>query len=241
MTAISTTGQKVVVLSKRKFWVFDTSPVSLICTGEFTKGRGVFRYGIKDNPLTMQQPIINFDVTGFSAVALSDVYLAIASPGRVTAFIVEGEFGGRLVVSYQFASDPAALVEQLAFSPDGKQLLALLRADIDCKSHAIGLIFRTDTFPKENLDRSTPQCSSAQEIVFNTGQWNLYRPTGVSFSSQGTMVAICTNRSGFRAGIQLLRKTDIWHLWGGLVMIEVFQCDSDQRDWTGYGLTGISL
>jgi hypothetical protein len=225
MTAISPTGRKVALLSKRKFWVFNTRPVTLICVGEFIKGGTIFQYASGDRRLETQHPIINVNVSTFSAVALSDRYLAIAAPGRVMVFIIENEFSGRWVVSYQTTYDQRASIERMAFSGDGEQLLALLRAAIGHSSQVRSLTFHSGLFPKEKIGRNEPDRPQIQEVIFEN-DWDLYRPTGVAFSLEGTLAAICTSHSGYRAGIQLLRRADTG-LWSALGALEEDRCFSE--------------
>ena len=130
LKVISATGDKVAVLSKRRFWVFDTtSQVTLVCAGQFTNGKHAFQYALNDNKLETQHPIPNkYKISDFSCAALSTVYLAVGCPGRVMTFIVEGDQAGRWVTLNEF-EDKDALIEKLTFSTDGKQLLALVRIE----------------------------------------------------------------------------------------------------------------
>ena len=221
------------VLSSRKFRVFDSDPVSLICAGDFGRAGDTFQYSLKDETLEFQFPTPEiFKVSEFTASALSTRYLVIGAPGRVMAFIVEGSLAGRWVISYKYPKDPNALIEKLTFSGDEKELLALLRAEMDGSSQTVALMFSTDK-------RELPTEPSPQEIIFE--KWGSYRPTGVSFSTGGIMVAICTTPSDYLAGIQLLKKeeTGNWIL-GELQNFPVFR-ETERREWTGHGFTGISL
>lgn len=241
LIAISASGSKVAILAKRKFWVFDTNsvPPSLLCIGEFSQGRK-YRYG-KDERLETQHPIIEENITEFSAAALSDHYLAIAAPGHVMAFTVSTEHAGRWVVSYKIPYDDLALIERLKFTLDGEELLAMLRAVVGNSSQVRAMVFQSRSFPGSDFHRSKPQTPQIQEIILD--DWGLYRPTGIAFSTKGTLASICTSHSEYRAGIQLLRKMNSgeWSSWGGLKKVDVFDSKGDQRDWTGSGLTGISL
>jgi hypothetical protein len=192
--------------------------------------------------LEIQHPTADANISAFSAAALSDQYLAIAAPGRVMVFTIQSDFAGRWVVSYQVACDKNALIERMAFSSDGGQLLAILRAATGRLSQVKSLLFHPGLFPKGDLGRSEPKIPQVQEIIFDN-DWDFYRPTGAAFSIEGTLAAVCTSHSGYRAGIQLLTKRDtgLWSAWGGLKKIDVFRGDGDQSNWTGYGLTGISL
>jgi hypothetical protein len=240
MTAISETGQKVVLLSKRKFWVFDTNPsITPVCAGDFAKGGNRFQYASKEGKFDVQLPILPKEVKvgKFTCVALSNKYLAIGSQGRLMIFILEGDFAGRWIVSQVFGQDLKTLIERLTFSPDGNLLLALFR---DTSGHSKGLILYSKDFHQHDLDRAVPEACPSQEI--NLDGWEYFRPTGVAFSSGGGLIAMCTSYSGFRAGIQLLARTDSgqWVAEGDLRIVQVFQ-SNDQREWTGYGFTGISL
>src|SRR5271169_2130819 len=141
LTAISPTGHKVALISKRKFWIFGTSPVDTICTGEFTRGGTTFQYARGDQQLEIQHPIMDVNVLAFSAVALCDQYLVIGTPGHVMIFIVHGEFVGRWVASYRTTYDEHASIERLTFSRDSAQLLALLRASVGHTGQVRCLIF----------------------------------------------------------------------------------------------------
>jgi hypothetical protein len=243
LKVISAPGDKVAVLSKRRFWVFDTtSQVTLACAGQFTNGKHAFQYGLNDNKLETQHPVPNkYKISDFSCAALSTVYLAVGCPGRVMTFIVKGDQAGRWVTLNEF-EDKDALIEKLTFSTDGKQLVALVRIETGNIHQSKALIFSTDEFPKDQLERKynkKPTKPTASEVELEN--WQSYRPRVVAFSSRGTMVAICTNYVQYTARIQLLKKLDSsWSLWGKFHTVQVFP-PHDQRDWHGLGITGMSL
>jgi len=235
LTAISATGRTVAILTKRKFWVFNTRPVGLACIGEFTNGN-VFRYAFNDKLLKPQNPIPhNFKVSQFTCVALSDKYLAVGAPGRVMSFILEGSHAGRWVVSDELP-DARTLIEKLRFSASGRHLLAVLTVENE-SSGSKALFYSTNSFEKRHLERADLIQPKADEVVMNLGS---SRPSGAAFSSKGTSVAICTTHSGATASIVLLREINAtWTLWG-IVKVPVFAAH-DLHDRYGHGLTGISL
>lgn len=243
LKAVSPAGDKVAVLSSRKFWVFATEPqVSIVCAGHFTNWRKAFQRALLNDELETQYPIPDgYKISHFSCAALSSTYLAIGCPGRIMTFIVTGIHAGRWVTLNEF-EDKHALIENLTFSADGSVLLALVRLESSNSTRSKALIFSTEDFPRDRLDRKyamKPTKPDAVEVVLEN--WQSYRPNGVSFSSDGTMVAICTNYVQSTARIQLLKKAgSTWNVWGDLHTIKVFPAH-DQQEWHGLGLTGISL
>lgn len=245
LKVISATGHNVAVLSKKTFWVFETQPVSLVCVGDFTNGATAFQYALKDSNLQTQHPIPRDPmIPDFSCAALSDSYLAVGCQGRIMAFIIEGNQAGRWIVLDDF-EDKEALVENVTFSPNGEELLALLKVKVGQSHHSKVIIYSTQTFPKERLERRYGQKPiKPDSIDVSLKDWHLYRPRGVTFASQGTMIAICTSyiksRDGLSAGIQLLKKTNhVWDLWGKFHMVKLPY--NNDTDWHGGGLTGIAL
>jgi hypothetical protein len=157
-------------------------------------------------------------------------------------FIIEGIEAGRWVTLNEF-EDNGALVEKLTFSSDGKQLLALVRGEIGKSTKTMALVFSTDQFPKDRLERKynkKPIRINPAEIVLKEWQPE-FRVKDAAFAMQSTMAVICTYYIQDRAGIQFLKKTGpTWGVWGKLHPIRLFP-RHDTRQWRGFGITGISL
>lgn len=240
---ISASGNKIAVLGKKSFWVFNTHPISFVCFGDFTNGRDAFQCATKDGTLQTQHPIpLEHKVSRFTCAALSDTYLAVACNGRVMAFVLEGKHAGRWVVLDSF-EDKEAPVEKLSFSADGTQLIALLKVASGVSHQFKAVIYSTSSFPQDHLDRKKPIRPESTDVLLK--DWHTYCPRGVAFSSQGTLVAICTNyvrsKDRLSAGIQLLKKkedTDSWDLWGPFHIVKLpYNDDTAWRE----GFTGLAL
>ena len=121
---ISPSGKKVAVLTLNQFWVFNSSPVKLVCTGNFSK-KAVFKYGQNDGEMTLQSPVPDkLSKVEFRRAAMNDEYLAIGLVrGMILAFIINGDRAGRWVFKHETKN---ALVESLQFSRDG-ELFSLVR------------------------------------------------------------------------------------------------------------------
>jgi hypothetical protein len=158
-------------------------------------------------------------------------------------FIIAGNQAGRWVTSNEL-EDKEALIEKLTFSSDGKHLLALVRVQCDELMQSEALIYSTEDFPKDALERRhnpKPTKPTAEKIPLECLQ--SYRLNAVVFgiSVRSPMIAICTSYVESIARIQLLRKMESgWDLWGPLHSVSVFP-SGDQTQWHGLGLTGISL
>ena len=237
LTAISSTGRKVAVLTDNRFWVFNTSPVSFICGGEFAK-RTDFKYESLNRPMTSQHPTPDkFKVKDFFSVALNDSFLAIGVPGKVMTFYLNGDHAGRWV--FCDSMDHGTGVERLKFSPNGDQLLALLQYEKGQDIEITAKIYNTADFPTFQLDRRKP-VPSINPIEVTWTCEHMHIPSDASFSKDGNIIAICTTRAGRHAQILLLKKFNgVWKRWK-FQTVEVFQTN-DHRDWHGNGLTGISL
>src|SRR5204863_7246766 len=98
-TAMSANGQKMALLTKRMFRVFDSKSASITSTGYFANGGQNYMYSDKDVDIESQTPLPaeTFKIKYFSCVAVSNEYLAIGSPGRLMIFIIEGPHAGRWV------------------------------------------------------------------------------------------------------------------------------------------------
>ena len=120
--AISASGRKVAVLTLNQFWVFNSSPVKLVCTGKYSK-KAVFKYGQNDGEMILQPSVPDkFSKVEFKCVAMNDEYLAIGLVrGMILAFIINGDRAGRWVFKHETKS---ALVESLQFSPRRRTLFA---------------------------------------------------------------------------------------------------------------------
>lgn len=240
---ISASGNKIAVLGKKTFWVFNTHTLSFACFGDFTNGKDAFQYATKDGTLQTQHPIpLEHKVSRFTCAALSDTYLAVGCNGRVMAFVLEGKHAGRWIVLESF-DDKEAPVEKLSFSADGAQLIALLKVASGVSHQFKAVIYSTSSFPQDNLDRKKPIRPESTNVLLK--DWQTYCPRGVAFSSQGTLVAICTNyvrsRDRLSAGIQLLKKNEddgSWDLWGPFDIVKLpYNDDTAWRE----GFTGLAL
>lgn len=232
-TAISATGRTVAVVTKQRFWVFVTTQVSLVCSGLFERKK-VYKYASGEEKLQNQHPVPDkFSVSSFSTIALSDEYLAIGTTEKLMVFAVTGEHSGRWTVCDDI---PKSEVIKLAFSPDGKQLVALVVKD-ERNSYDSARIYSTDVFlPRERAPILQTEALGVSEI-----QWQdvVHKPSGIAFSQNGEMVAICTTHSSAKADIRILkREVSTWRNWGTR---EVTVHQPDHREWHGGGLTGISL
>ena len=253
-TAISATGDKVAIVGASEYSVFNTDPgsgfVSLCCTGYFDRSGKTFYYSLcgKNNEMELQL-LQGFKVSTFTRAALCDAYLAIGAPGKLMFFTLDGLHAGRMV-TYQTFPDPTALIERLAFSSDGTELLALVKSETAKSTKLEAIAIPTSKFPQPppevNLKRQKPinitDLKLHSSLLFGK-DWDMSTPKGIAFSRDGTMVAIYTNWSNGSgtAGIQLLKREESnWKLWGPLHKIPVFQED-DRHGWQGDGLTGISL
>ena len=185
----------------------------------------------------------------FFALALCDAYLAIGAPGRLIICKLDGEHAGRMVIDHMF-KDPYARIEQLAFSPDGTDLIAIMKSRSTGNSTKLEtLAMSTTKFPQPTLEVNSNANLTVSLDNLNVGGPLLFRsdwdehtiPIGMAFSGDGTKVAIYTNWTAAKAGIQLLRKIESkWEFWGKFHRVPVFRED-DRYEWQGVGLTGISL
>jgi hypothetical protein len=244
LEAISPEADKVAVLSKNMFWVFNiSSGINLNCIGQFKvhawARNPTYLYASEDSDPKTQLPIPDTSqIADFSCAALSSEYLAVGCPGNIMIYIVVGTEQGRWVTSNTSARDNFTLVERLVFSPDGRQLLALVKTASGFKA----LIYSTDQFPKDSFERlknvkPIPVAASAIPLA---GVGLLYRPSGVAFGFEGTMVAICTSHIDSKGLIILLKKmADCWRVW---YLAGIAVCDSrDPTQALCEGFTGISL
>ena len=238
--AISASGRKVAVLTLNQFWVFSTHRGSLVCTGQFRE-EVVFKYGQNDEAMMPQYPIPEkLRQVGLTSAAMNDEYLAIGVAGKVSAFILvftlSGEHRGRWVFRHKINAAP---VKSLQFSPDGAQLLALVRVPADGIHYEKLLVYRCMEFPRHNPAYSVPVSPQPFEIRWEAVPNRTSR--NMVFSRNGILVAICTNVSGSRADIRVLSKfRDSQWVNCGVQPVQVFS-PHDSRDGNGRGLTGISL
>lgn len=241
LKAISATGNKVAVLSTKSFWVFNTDPVSLECSGDFTNGKKAFQYAPKSETLETQHPIpLQHAVSPFQCAAVSDAYLAIGCAGRVMVFIVEGAHSGRWVMLNCFR-DEDALIEKLAFSLDGDHLVAIVKLKSG-NSRLKMITYTTTSFLNEPLHRCKLIRADYKEIALK--DWEAHCARGVAFANDCMTMAIYTNYvklpTGLQSGIQLFRKiNNVWELWGKFHIVQ-FPYNKD-TDWDGEGITDIAL
>jgi hypothetical protein len=238
-TAISPSGSTVAVLTKSKFWVFETSTVSVVCSATFDSKR-VFNYGSQDRAPKGQHPTPDkFQVSSFSCVALSDEYLAIGTKEKIMIFSVNGDHAGRWLACDDIRK---AAITKLTFSSDGSQLVALVVVD-DKDTYEEARIYMTNGFwPLSGEDRRRAVIRRQRELNPVEIKWPrdfVHSPSGIAFSREGTMIAICTTHSKARAEIRILKKeVSTWRSWG---IREVTVHIADHREWHGLALTGISL
>lgn len=240
MTAISASGHLVAVLMAGKFWIFRSIPVTLVCVGVFRKA--VYHYAKKDSILTPQiQAPKNF--SEFSCVALSDEFLAVGVDGMVLIFVVQDCHCGQWVVCNEIHN--ARQVLKLQFSADGIQLAALIQTDEGEEIFQKVIIYFTASFPKTSMEGFRSQMINGQtklapNYVEVRWKWNLiHRPTAMTFSMAGTMIAISTTHSEAMSEILILRENNnVWQLWG-VQAVRVFT--HDPTTWHGSALMGISL
>jgi hypothetical protein len=232
LTAISSTGRTVALLTSHKFFIFVSSPtdqLSLSCEGEF-ESRKLFKYAPRNSSLSTQTPKPDkYKMSEFSCVAVTDSYLAIGVNGKVLIFILEGEQAGRWVCCDEIEQ---AVLEKLQFSTDGQRLLAFMRVDMYQKIR----FYSTATFVVSPVGNEKVVMASCSEEV----EWKWDRehsPSDVAFSRNGLMVGICTTHcSNLTAEIRVLKSIDSrWQVWGTR---KVQVMASDRR---GVGFTGISL
>ena len=238
LTTISEEAQKVVLLSKHKFWVFGIEPAALNCLGKFDGGKNRYHCGRQDGILRIQLPILPTEarIMPFSSVALSAHHMAIGTSRTVLIFLHSGEFAGRWIVAQDF--DDNDLVQQVCFSPDGAELVVLFKDSSG--SQKMRVLGATD-FPNQGVDRLKPQSCHGHDLTLDG--WGYFTPRRMAFSQSRDMIAIATSYSASVAGVQLLVRdvqSGNWAMSGPLRPIQLFQADNPQ-DWTGFGVTGISL
>lgn len=199
----------------------------------------MYKYAVESGNLIPQHPLTDkFTASSFSCVALSDEYLAVGTEEKLLIFATRGRHAGRLLVSDNICK---ASITKLCFSNDGTQLAALVVVDDKNEFYEAARIYTTETFRPRTDDR-LPVLKSADVTPAPPVKWNrdyVHSPSGIAFSRNGNMVAICTTHSQARANIRILKKeVSTWRLWGTR---EVAVHISDHREWHGLALTGISL
>jgi WD40 repeat protein len=213
---------------------------TLKCAGMFEK-KGIlskertFKYAVGNDVFIIQRPQRIGKVSAFTCIAASDKYVAIGSNGRVQVFIIDGKFAGRWVYSDDISN---GVINKLCFSPDGRQLVALLVYGNNNIEEA--RIYPADRFPNGDLERT--EVAGVNLLKPVPIQWEhdfIHNPSGIAFSSNGKMVAFCTSHSNRKAKIRILKKEEAtWRHWGSE---EIIIFGTDHHDWTGGGFTGISL
>jgi hypothetical protein len=232
LTAISSTGRTIALLTSHKFFIFVSSPtdqISLSCEGDF-ESKKQFKYAPRNSPLSTQTPKPDkFKMSEFSCVALTDTYLAIGVNGKVLIFTLEGEHAGRWICSDEIDQ---AVLEKLQFSTDGQRLLAFMRVEMYQKVR----FYSTANFAVSPVGtEKVVRASSSEEVEW---EWDReHSPSDVTFSRNGLMVGICTTHcSNLTAEIRVLKCIDSrWQVWGTR---KVQVMAPDRR---GVGFTGISL
>ena len=243
LTAVSH-GQKMVVLVKElTFWVFEVSSASLICMGKFSRGNAIkritrqgdvlFKYGYNE-PLQYQHPSPDpIQMEKFFTVALSEEFLVLGAKATMVIISLRGGQSGRWIARYT-DQDPEAIITNLAFSGDGKELIVLL---VTKAGLGKALICSTDTFPGEADQHRKPTKVVFAELSLQSGD---YLPTLAAFSMNGDLIAICTRPWESKAGFILLKKVnDKWEVWG-FKELEVFP-RNQPWSWHSYGITGVAL
>jgi hypothetical protein len=130
-------------------------------------------------------------------------------------------------------------LEGLKFSDDGTELLALFK--VGTGSHN-AIIYNTATFPRGDLQPLAGILEKPLRAFKIPCGWPAgYSPirSGISFSSNPAIIAICTTCKKSKAVIALLRK--VGSQWKALSFREVGVFDPDNPQlWNG-GITGISM
>jgi hypothetical protein len=211
----------------------------MVCSATFDSKR-VFKYGSQETAPTTQHPAPDkFQVSSFSCVALSDEYLAIGTKEKIMIFSVNGDHAGRWLACDDIKK---AAITKLTFSSNGSQLVALIVVD-DKDTFEEARIYMTNQFwPLRGEDRRRAVIRRQRDLNPAEIKWPrdfVHSPSGIAFSREGTMIAICTTHSKARAEIRILKKeVATWRSWG---IREVTVHIADHREWHGLALTGISL
>jgi hypothetical protein len=205
-------------------------------SGFLRNGIREFKYTTSDDQqFSKQRPQRSAKVSSFSNIATSDTYLAVGSAGCIQIFIIEGKFAGRWVYSDDIDD---AVINKLAFSSDGRYLVALLVYGNNKIEEA--RIYATEKFPSGDLERSEVVGSTVYNPV--SVKWErdfIHHPNALVFSANGQMIAFCTSHSAGKAQIRMLKRdVATWRLWG---VEEISIYGIDPHDRTGGGFTGISL
>jgi hypothetical protein len=238
-TAMSADGQKIAIAGVRSFQIFGAAsdePVSSKCKGEFTRKGKDFKYSNPRQEMSSQLPLppTKYKVGQFSCLAVSNQYLAVGSLGRMMIFMVEGENGGRWIVDIVY--DSSTSIEKLAFSANGMTLLALLKCEINGKFYSKALFYSTENWEFDSATRQSP--TPVHSDVQVKWIWERDRPTAVTFSGDGMMVAISTTSdSEGKAKIRLLKFVESEWRTLGFQRVPVFPV----QDRYGKGITGLAL
>lgn len=229
LVALSASGQRVVLLSPYSFWVFRTLSGNIISSRVSPREKKTSRFGrrSKDTQLPDLQ---------FLCAALSDKYLAIGVHDMIMVFsIEEGSQTERPVFSAKFESTNP---ERLKFDLSGEQLAAVFRDTGQDRTRV--LIYSTASFSEEKLsgDVEDDEDDDPNFEPFEKS-WNNspYDPNDLTFSSDGSMLAICSSPSGSCTEVRILRKFK--EGWRVLLTkeVELF----GKNDKVGLGFTRITL
>lgn len=170
---------------------------------------------------------------------MSDEYLAIGTKEKIMIFCVSGDHAGRWIACDDITK---AAITKLTFSVDGSQLVALVVVD-DKETYEEARIYMANQFwslkPEDKVRAVIRRQADLNPACVKWQRDFVHSPSGIAFSTKGTMVAICSTHSKARAEIRILKKeVSTWRSWG---IGEVTVHTADHRDWHGLALTGIAL
>jgi hypothetical protein len=241
MKVISPNGAMVGLLCPdlRQFWVFkvDGDPIELVCTGEFPNAQG-FQRGRGDAPLKTQSPPPRHSHLqhDFHSSAISDDFLALGCRGIIMTFFLHGEEAGCWITTSKLEED--TIPEHLTFSPNGDQLAALVSTNY---RYSI-LLFSTSRFPREKLARQDgfEPVEPKIDVTISLPSFSPCEPSRITFSQDGTMLAISTTLNDNIAKLQLYKRSSGKWEGGEMCYVSLFPHD-DPTTWHGSGITDITL
>jgi hypothetical protein len=164
-----------------------------------------------------KEPPLPYHDRSFHCAALSDKLLAVGVNDMILVFAIEknGNLEQPIFCDKFDCTNP----ERLRFSGNGEELVGILRDTEEDRTQV--LIYSTSAF------------DDPEEIAWKDS----YIPNDVAFSSDGSMIAICSSPSGSRAEFRILRKfKDGWREF-------FFQEEQlfGKNDKVGLGFTRITL
>lgn len=226
------------LFQNNEYWIYNTAPdalsskrpkrpPSMVCAGHF-KEKGYYHFGPNKDEMTSHQPQprSNSKVSPFRSAALCDKFAAIGTHDQILVFTSTG-----LWLLCHKERDNNTSITHLKFSPDGKELLALVRTKSDSGMCQRALIVAVAEFPNEP---ELEEKSWFKEV----GMWenSVYTPRGLAFSSDGEKIAIYTNCPGDgTCQIRFLQRCNEWRKRGEHTISVRGQGQSSGR------LTGIQL